>query len=559
MAIIGIDLGTTNSLIASFTDGVAKIIPNILGNNLTPSVVSVDKETGDIIVGELAKERLLTHPELTASNFKRYIGTEKIYNLGSYNFKAEELSSFVLKSLKEDAEIYLKETITEAVISVPAYFNDSQRKATKIAAELAGLKVERLISEPTAAAIAYGIEEALNETQFLIFDLGGGTFDVSILEIFDSIIEVKSVAGNNYLGGEDFNKAIIDYFLKENSINPLSLNPKEKSLINKTIEDMKKSLSSENLVKKEIKLDSGTYSFSLTNKEFEKITENLVLKLKEPIEKALRDSNISPSDISTVVLIGGSTKMPLIKNIVGKMFNKFPYCNINPDETVALGAAIQSALKKGDKSLEEVILTDVCPYTLGVEVLNEDDIENHLFLPIIERNSPIPISRIKENLSTVVDNQTKIHISIYQGESMYTKNNIQIGDVFINVPPNKAGFERIDIRFTYDINGLLEVEITSKSTNEKVVNVIENIPGVMSKEEIEKSLEKLKAIKIHPRDDIENKLIKAKLERYYEESLAEKRKYILYLLQNFNKVLESQDEKKVLEIRTEIKEILKQL
>lgn len=542
MAIIGIDLGTTNSLVAIWKDGQAQIIPNVLNKNLTPSIVSVD-DNNEILVGDVAKERLITHPEVTTSNFKRFMGSSKKYRMGSYIFTPEELSSFVLKSLKEDAQAYLGEEVIEAVISVPAYFNDAQRKATKRAGELAGLKVQRLISEPTAAAIAYGLHQEQDETQFLVFDLGGGTFDISILELFEGVMEVKSVAGDNYLGGEDFNKLLVDYFMQKNGLDLKKLDRKAVAAIFKQAELCKIKLSNTDEATMNLTIKEKTFKIELDRSKYERLCSDLILKIRYPVERALRDANISPKEIEAVILVGGSTRMPLVRTVVSKIFNKLPYSNINPDETVALGAAIQAALKEKNSELKELVLTDVCPYTLGVEVVNNlggDNFENGYFLPIIERNSPIPISKV-ENLQTVNDNQKQLMIKVFQGESRRVENNIALGEITVVVPPGRAGEERIDLRYTYDINGLLEVEVTILSTGIRKSLIIENSPGSMSEEEIKERMLTLKDIKIHPRDRTENRLLLARGERLYEECLGDKREYISNLLGEFERILLTQD------------------
>lgn len=542
MSIIGIDLGTTNSLVAVWKDGQGRIIPNVLNKNLTPSVISVD-ENNEILVGDVAKERLITHPECTAANFKRFMGTTKKFDLGSYSFTPEELSSFILKRLKEDAESYLGETVKEAVISVPAYFNDAQRKATKRAGELAGLKVERLISEPTAAAVAYGLHQEQDETQFLVFDLGGGTFDISILELFEGVMEVKSIAGDNFLGGEDFNKILVENFMELNNLDLNELDKKEVSAIYKQAELCKRILSDKEKAVMTLRVGEKTYEIELDRSKFERLAADLILRLRHPVERALRDADIHPSEIEAVILIGGSTRMPLVRNVVSKMFNKLPYSNINPDEAVALGACIQAALKEKNSELNELILTDVCPYTLGVDVVKHIDAKKYepgYFLPIIERNSPVPISKV-ENLVTVSDNQTVILIEVYQGESRRVENNIFLGKLEIKVPKDRAGRQAVELRYTYDINGLLEVEATTLSTGKKETLIIENSPGSMTEEEIKRRMLELKDIKIHPRDRTENRLVLARGERLYEEALGEKREYIENLLIEFERILSTQN------------------
>lgn len=559
MSIIGIDLGTTNSLVSVWKDGKATIIPNSLGNNFTPSIVSID-EDNSILVGEVAKERLITHPNLTVSNFKRFMGTDKEFNLGSHVLSATDLSSLILKSLKRDAESFLGEEVTEAVISVPAYFNDSQRKATKIAGELAGLKVERLISEPTAAAISYGMHKAENDTQFLIFDLGGGTFDVSILELFDNVMEVKSIAGDNYLGGEDFNNLLISYFLEKNDLYLESLNDKNISTLHKEAESCKRSISKYSKGNMKLNIDSSNYELTIDSDTFEKICNELLLKLKTPIYRAMRDADISTDELDAVILIGGSTKMPLIRSTVSRIFKTLPFSNINPDEAVAIGAAIQAGLKERNEDLKEMILTDVCPYSLGVAIGKKQNNSyiGDIFSPIIERNSPIPISK-SEIYTTIHDYQKEIIIDIYQGERMNVNENIKLGTMSINIPPKLAGEELVDIRFTYDINGLLEVEATSIETGVRKSILIEKSPGSMSKEEIAERLKELEKLKIHPKDELENKLIIARGERLYEESLGEKRNFIENLLINFQYTLNTQNLKQISIERKKLTDIFNEL
>lgn len=546
MTTIGIDLGTTNSLVAYWDKDRPAIIPNALGEHLTPSIVSVD-DNGEILVGRIAQERLITHPQVTAATFKRFMGTEKKYSLGPYTFTPEELSSFVLKSLKADAEAHFGEEVTEAVISVPAYFNDAQRKATKRAAEIAGLKVERLISEPTAAAIAYGLHQEAPETKFLVFDLGGGTFDVSILELFEGIMDVKSIAGDNFLGGEDFTNLLFAHFIEKHNLNIELLDPKALSAINKQAELCKLALGQQTAATMNVVIDGNQFETRLERTEYEKLAQPLLLRLRKPIERALRDASMSPADLDAVILIGGATRMPLIKHVIGRMFGRMPYTNINPDETVALGAAIQSALKQRNQALEEIILTDVCPYTLGTSVVQEmgnGRISTGHFFPIIERNTPIPVSRV-ERLYTAYENQKQITVGIYQGESRLVENNIRLGEVKAKVPLAPVGEQSIDVRYTYDINGILEVEVVTVSTGEKKRVVIEQNAGSLTEEQIEARLQELKEIKIHPRDRTENRLLIAKGERLYEEALGDRRDAIAQYIQQFESVLLTQNEKEI--------------
>ncbi|MGG0824701.1 molecular chaperone HscC [Paenibacillus turicensis] len=543
MAKIGIDLGTSNSLAAYWTEEGPALIPNAFGQFLTPSIVSVD-ENNEILVGQIAKERLITHPSLTVSAFKRYMGTEKMYQLGNLTLSPEDLSSFILRSLKSDAETFLGEVIDEAVISVPAYFNDAQRKATKRAANLAGLHVERLISEPTAAAVSYGLHLQDADTKFLVFDLGGGTFDVSVLDYFEGVMQVQAIAGDNYLGGEDFTNVLMSHFVESHKLNFNEMPHKTQSALQKQAELCKLSLSQNMTGQMELNYEEQSYTLSVTKEQFDQVCSSLLLRLRNPVERALRDASLMPSDIDGIILIGGATRMSVIKTIVSKIFGRLPNFNINPDEAVALGAAIQVALKERNVSLKEMILTDVCPYTLGTDVIrrsNNGSVDSGYFLPIIERNTPIPVSRV-ERLYTAHDQQSIISVEVYQGESRLVKNNVKIGELQVAVPKAERGEQSIDVRYTYDINGVLEVEVTVVKTQERKTIVIEQNPGQSTPEAIQARLQELAHLKIHPRDRSENRLLLARCERLYEEYIGQEREYIAQLTYEFERVLATQDD-----------------
>lgn len=557
--IIGIDLGTTNSLVAYFTEDGPQIIPNRLGNHMTPSVVSVDGE--QVYVGETAKERQILFPDSSASVFKRNMGSQKVYQLDGKRFTAEELSSFVLRSLKEDAEHYLQEPVEEAVISVPAYFNEARRKATKRAGELAGLKVERIISEPTAAAIAYGLYQKKENTKFLVFDLGGGTFDVSILELFHNILEVRAVAGDNYLGGEDFTKVIRDLFLKDTGLSEEELDRRELGLLRKQAEQCKLAFATESSFMMNCQIKGEVKTALITRGRFEKRCEPLLDRIKKPVKKSLSDAKIKISDIDEIVLVGGGTKLRLVRKYVAKLFKKMPNTSVNPDEAVALGAAIQAAMKERREAIKEVILTDVCPFTLGTEVVVERGKDKHeagYFAPIIERNTTIPASRT-EQFRTVYDQQTKLNIHILQGESRFAANNISLGNLEVEVPPNKAGAEVIDITYTYDINSLLEVEVKVVSTGEIKKMIIKNQEVDMTDEEIEARMKELSYLKIHPKDQEENQLLLLRGERLYEENTGEVRLRIEYELREFEKVLNERNEVEIANARKVLKDVLDEI
>ena len=559
--IIGIDLGTTNSLVAYYTENGPEIIPNRLGKRLTPSVVSIDEEE-QIYVGDLAVERSLLNPGSAASVFKRDMGSGRQFHLLHKSFTAEELSSFVLRALKEDAESFLGEPVTEAVISVPAYFNDERRRATRRAGELAGLKVERIISEPTAAAIAYGLYQTQGHMRFLVFDLGGGTFDVSVLERIDNILEVRAVAGDNFLGGEDFTVVLEEmFFEKYKQFDRLKLDAKTLRHIHKQADKCKIGFSDDRKSTMDCKIEEEMYSLTIDLSDYEKACEELLDKIRQPVRRSLSDAHIRLSDIDKIVLVGGATKSPVIRRFVSKLFRVIPDTNINPDEAVALGAAIQGAMKERREAIKEVILTDVCPFTLGTEVVREWEkgiYENGVFCPIIERNTIIPASRT-ERLYTVCDDQTKIRVNVLQGESRFARNNLSLGEMTIEVPKNKAGEEAVDVTYTYDINSILEVEVKVVSTGESLKQVFGGKNLDMTPEEIAERFDTLSYLKIHPRDREENRYLLLLGERIYEESLGEKRQMIETELHKYEQALDSYESAAIDRAKEEFRSFLKDL
>ena len=544
--IIGIDLGTTNSAVGVWRDGRAELIPNSLGHVLTPSAVSIDdKADGAILVGLPARERQSTHPSLTATAFKRYMGSNRRTRLGKREFLPEELSALVLQRLKADAEAYLGQPVTEAVITVPAYFNDKQRKATRRAGEMAGLKVERLLNEPTAAALAYGIHELENESRFLVFDLGGGTFDVSILEIFEGVIEVRASTGDNRLGGEDFNAALAGAFSKAHPAVP-ARNEAAAERVRAAAERARRALTENPSTVMSVVWEDKGYDFPVTSEDFEELAAPFLARLREPVLRSLRDSGIRSEDLKEIVLVGGSTRMPVVRRAVTKMFGRFPSNAVNPDEAVAIGAAIQAGLKARDVALREVVLTDVCPYSLGVEVSEQTPtgaVRHGIFSPIIERNTVIPASRVG-NYFTMAANQRQLDLRIYQGESRYVQDNIFLGDLRVAVPPAPAGEIGIEVRFSYDINGLLEVDVHVPKSGRRFELVIFDQDD-MAPEEVEKRREALAALKQHPRDADANKAALARAARCWEEQLAERRHIVGEIIAQFESVLDGQDPREV--------------
>jgi molecular chaperone HscC len=546
--IIGIDLGTTNCAVGVWRDGRVDLVPNSLSHVLTPSAVSLE-ENGTLLVGLAARERQSTHPTLTATAFKRLMGAERPTKLGQRVFLPEELSALMLQRLKADAEEFLGEPVTEAVITVPAYFNDKQRKATRRAGELAGLKVERLLNEPTAAALAYGIHELGDETRFLVFDLGGGTFDVSVLEIFEGVVEVRASTGDNRLGGEDFNDVMIELFLEQVGKDWSRADRGDPVLTQRlrvAAERARRDLTDQAEARMSVTWRDVAHEAEISGDAFEAKAAPLLARLREPVQRALRDSQVSSQDLREIVLVGGATRMPVVRKAVTRMFGRFPSNAVNPDEAVAIGAAIQAGLKARDAALKEIVLTDVCPYSLGVETserLPNGDLRPGVFSPIIERNTTIPASRVK-SFVTVRDGQNSVAFNIFQGESRLAKENIPLGRVDIPVPPAPGGEVDVNVRFTYDINGMLEVDVEVPRTGERRELVIVDEEGA-SAVDLEKRRAELAALKQHPRDADVNKAALARALRCFENFLGEERQYVSQATAQFESVLEGQDPREV--------------
>ncbi|MCR5608594.1 MAG: molecular chaperone HscC [Lachnospiraceae bacterium] len=550
--LIGIDLGTTNSLVAYFTGDGTEIIPNRLGERLTPSVVSIS-EDGTVYVGKSGKERMLTKPDETVELFKRSMGTDREYNIHGKTYKAEDIASLVLRTLKEDAQNYLKTTIEEAVISVPAYFNNTQREATKKAGELAGLKVERIVSEPTAAAISYGLHKRTSNTKYLVFDLGGGTFDVSILEMNDTIMEVRAVAGDNFLGGEDFTDVLIRMFLNKYDIHDDDWDLKTINYVKKQAEKCKLGFSDSKVSTLKLRLNDTEYEYEIDIDEYERACQLLLSRIKKPIERSLKDAKVKLSDIDEVILVGGATKLSIVKKFVSKLFSRLPNVEINPDEVVARGVAIHAAMKERNEAIREIVLTDVCPFSLGTEVvpdgINKKDYGQ--FLPIIERNTVIPVSRT-QTLYTATDGQERIRVRILQGESRIAKNNIFLGDICMKVPAKPAGAESVDVTYTYDVNSILEVVVKVNSTGKVKKMYIKKGTEEIEEKEIEQRFEELSFLKILPKDEEINKTVLFRAERLYEELLGEERHEMALHISAFENALETQDKQIVEEERKRI-------
>ena len=535
--IVGIDLGTTNSLVGVWRNGAPVLIPNALDKLLTPSVVGL-LDDGQVIVGQAARDRLTTHPTRTAAVFKRYMGTDRRIELGERAFRPEELSALVLGSLKADAEAFLGQPVEQAVITVPAYFNDIQRKATKQAGELAGLKVDRLLTEPSAAALAYGVAAGDDDELILVVDLGGGTFDVSILHAYEGVMEVRAAAGDSWLGGEDFVDAIVTAWLTETGGGTPSL--ARMAEMRRQAEMAKRRLSEAEAA--ELTAGVGQPKWTLSRDRFETLAEPILARVRVPIEQALRDARVRPEDLTRVILAGGASRMPMIRRLIGRLFRRLPRQEINPEEVVARGAAVRAGLSAKAAGLEEAVMIDVTPFTLGIEVMHAQAGGGHIagvFCPVIERNTVAPASRVT-SVTTVYEGQREIRLNVFQGESRFVKDNIQLGALSIGVPAAPAGRQTVDVRLTVDTSGLLQVEAKAVETGVLESLVIENAPGSFAPEEIEARLGALASLKVHPRDDAANVALLSRANRVYEQRLGGPREVIGQAILDFTAALESQ-------------------
>lgn len=541
MAKIGIDLGTTNSLAVVYKDGQTVRIKNSLDSYITPSAVSID-EDGKILVGEAAKDRLISHPEVSASEFKRSMGQRQDVVLNGVKYTPEELSSLILKKIKADSEAFLGEEVEEAIISVPAYFDDNSRRATRVAADLSGLKVERLINEPSAAALAYLDKNGYEDGTYMVIDFGGGTLDVSVVDVFENIIEILAVAGNNKLGGKDFNEAIARDFCKKNELDYDTLSPAQKAVIYRASERAKIALSDMPMVMMEVPLETKKYVLTLTNKELISISKPIFEGIREPVRKAIHDSRKKLESLDRIILVGGSCKMPTVREFIRQITGITPDTSIDPDIAIAEGAGIYAAMK--NKDLKDVILTDICPFTLGIAVNN--DILNdgsQMMSSIIPRNTTLP-SSITKPYSAASDNQTKILLRVYQGESIHPDKNLFLGDLDITCPPTRFGAKICDVKMTYDINGILIVDVFTADGLAKTKAFRSN-SSVLTEDEVEQMRHKMEeAMLVSPEDEKYRALI-ARAERVYEESFEDQRFALQRAIMVFRGSLERRDPIKV--------------
>ncbi len=629
--IIGIDLGTTNSLACVYRNGHTELIPNALGEYMTKSAVSI-MEDGTILVGTAAKERQFTHPERTAASFKRWMGTEKAVHIGDEStgvFLPHELSALVLKQLYEDARRYLGEEIEEAVISVPAYFDDNQRNATKLAAQLAGIPVKRLINEPSAAALRYNLNEPGRDCRLMVIDFGGGTLDVSIVECFENIIEIIAIAGDNRLGGDDIDSAIASYFCRAHSLSMDALSPTQRASLLRQSEAAKKALSNleklrtgssdaenegksssdagnegkssldavregsssddtngsetdsfntdhstsgnadmvnleagnsgadlekskrrMNLRADEFKADGltadskvpvirlvldETCELSLDKNLLRQICQPYLNRMKAVIARAIRDSNLSPEGLDEIILVGGSARLAVLGDFLEELMGKRPALADHPENMVAEGTGICAGIKSRREELRDMVMTDVCPFSLGIAVCNDARDQNPHMATMIARSSMLPVSR-KETFYTLSDFQTSIRLAIYQGEEYYAAENRKLGEMMMRVPADAAGEQFVDVAFAYDINGILHVEARASGGDYRET-VIVNPKLQLGEDELQKKVEELKHLPYAAEGNQEDFLYIAKVERIYAELTGARREQAARLLDIYRQVL----------------------
>jgi molecular chaperone HscC len=564
---VGIDLGTTYSLVAVVQDGVPNVIPNAVGELLTPSAVNVDGDR--VLVGRAALARASTHPETTALAFKRDMGTDRKYELGGRSFSPEELSALVLTELKRDAEAVLGASIDEAVVTVPAYFGEFQRRATRDACELAGLRVERIINEPTAAALAYGLHHRERELRAIVLDLGGGTFDVTALEIMEGVIEIQASAGDTRLGGEDFVDAIVAYCLEwllKAHGTELSREPVARARLREACELAKRRLSESSetrIAVAGLPTLKGTLDLEIpvSRAVLESRFQPLLERMVAPIERALRDAGRRAGEAQEVLLVGGATRMPCVASLAAKLFGRLPLRTLPPDEAVALGAAVQAALKAGDSAVADVVATDVAPFSLGIASGQELNgaIVHGIFSPIIERGTVLPASRV-ERFATMANGQTRLKVEVFQGEHARCEKNQKIGEYELKgIPPARAGEEAVDVRFSYDMNGVLDVDATIVSTNKTATFTVERSSGRLSRRELTAARARLARLKFHPRDALPNVTALSRADALFAELVGHERARLGQALGAFRASLETQEPKLIAEQREALLALLLEL
>ena len=533
MTILGVDLGTTNSLAVVYKEGKPVLIPNAFNEYITPSVVSI--LDGKIVVGKLAKERLVTHPECSASLFKRTMGTDITYTLDKKEYDSATLSSFVVKQLIEDAQNYLSEKITEVVISVPAYFNARQRQDTKRIGELLGVKVERLINEPSAAAIACHMDDEY-ET-FVVFDFGGGTLDVSVVDCFENVISINAISGNNHLGGTDFDRAMAEHFCLKNGLNYNVLDSSFQQSILRACEQAKIKLSTQSVVEVSLVHLNKNYNCIFDENVLFNITHSLLESCKNVIGKAVKDSGFSASELDSLILVGGSSQMPVLQHYLSDALNIPVLKEENMDSLVVLGLGKYIGIKQRDESIKDIVVTDICPFSLSTSTYNEQNPDLELSTVLIPKNSVLPTSK-KMTLRTVHKGQTKVNISVFQGQAMYAKENLFLGQAFIHVPRNMHDYESFDLIYSYDINSMLYVEAIVHSTKEHYIFRVSK-GDVLEKVDASVRLDSIKEVSLALYQNNEVDTLLARIERIYQEVDEQTQDYLMRLHADFTKDMDT--------------------
>ena len=534
MAIVGIDLGTTNSLACIYRDGRAELIPNELGGYKTSSAVSVLQD-GTVLVGAAAKERLVSHPEATAASFKIWMGTQKALTLGDRRFKPEELSAFVLRQLLEDARRYLGESVEEAVISVPAYFNDDQRCATKLAAQMAGLTVKRLINEPSAAALYHRYSTQSGDSQMMIVDFGGGTLDVSIVDCFENIIEIVAIAGDNRLGGDDIDRAIAAHFFRENGLVEERLEPSLRASLYRQAETAKIALSSAPAAAISIQRGEDQYSLLLTPPLLRRLCEPVFRRVRAVIGRAMKDRERVRA-IDDVILVGGSAQLPVFGDFLEELFGRRPKVAAQPDEIVALGVGLCAGIKERAEDLQDLVMTDVCPFSLGVATYSYRGDKTPHMAVLIPRSSMLPASH-QGTFYTMYDDQRALRFEIYQGEGYFASENLKLGEVEVQVPPGPAGEQSATVTFTYDIDGILHVSARS-SGGDRRDRLILNSNLHLSESEREKVMARISEIELAAQGSQKEQLLLERALRLYEQVPGRRRELVAGLIAQWNTTMD---------------------
>lgn len=575
MAIIGIDLGTTNSLACVYRDGKAELIPNELGEYMTGSAVSV-LEDGSVLVGAAAKERLISHPESTAASFKVWMGTEKKLTLGARQFKPEELSALVLRQLLEDARRYLGEPVEEAVISVPAYFNDDQRCATKLAAQLAGLTVKRLINEPSAAALYHRYSTQSGDGQMMIVDFGGGTLDVSIVDCFENIIEITAIAGDNRLGGNDIDRAITVHFCKENGLAEDQLEPTLRASLYRQAEEAKIALSNASaaMVSREgkaqpalsgasegnvsvrqeetaagdrsgvpavtiaIRQGEAQYSLVLTNQLLRRLCEPVFQRVRDVIVRVMKDRERG-GRINDVILVGGSSQLTVFGDFLEELFGRRPRVAAGPDEIVALGVGLCAGIKERAEDLQDLVMTDVCPFSLGVATFSYAGDRTPHMAVLISRSSMLPAS-CQERFYTLHNNQSCLRFEIYQGEGYYASENLKLGELAVQVPPGLAGEQSALVTFTYDIDGILHVSAQSSGGDYRDTLILNSSLHLTEEEKVQ-AMERIHQIRLAAQGSQREQLLLERALRLYGQTTGQQRGMTADLIEYWKRLMEQGD------------------